>query len=190
MENDLKELIKVSLERLKKLKRKHANSFDWYDKPGKELGITNDFIVQIEKLENITFSNYGLGDDPPDIVLERDDGTKVGMEITELVNQKAIEKDIKRDPTYVEEYLSWDREKTINNISSIIQKKDNLCDRVAMLYEEIILLIHTDEPRLDSDTLKSYIRDTDWPTTKSVKKVYILVAYEPAKKGHTLMRLF
>jgi hypothetical protein len=37
--------------------------------------------MQVEKLENITFSDYELGDDPPDIVLERDDGIKVGMEI-------------------------------------------------------------------------------------------------------------
>lgn len=190
MESELRELIKLSLEKLKKLKRNHANFFDWYDKPGKELGITNDFIVQVEKLENITFTNYELGDDPPDIVLERDDGTRVGMEITELVNQEVIEKDIKKDPTYVEGYLSWDREKTIRNISLIIRKKDVLCERAVNKYEEIILLIHTDEPRLDSETLKSYIRDVDWPATKSVKKVYILIAYEPAMKGYTLMRLF
>ena len=184
------EKFKRYLENLPKSKRRHASFFDYPDKQVKELGIMNEFVVQLENMGNAKIIDWEPGEDPPDIKATDLNGNFIGIEITELVNQRAVEKEIQRNPEYYKEYFSWDEEKVRTKILDIVETKNRKLDRLPDRYRSIVLLIHTDEPFLSSDKLIDYLKSVPKPEDLVLSDCYVLVAYEPQKGGYTLIKVF
>jgi len=175
------------VKKMKEMPRNHASFFEWPDKSIKEIGITQDLFTILEEYSEDYLVNVMPGEDPPDVKVITSKGKTVGIEVTELVNQKAIEYQIKNDPRYYEEVVSWSKSSFNKKLSDIIFKKNILCENKGGNYDELSLLIFTDEPELDSDTIKSYLEGADLGSPKNFKNVYILTGYEPEKSGKVLI---
>lgn len=185
----LKEKIKEDIEKLNNLPRKHASFYNWHDKKIQEVGLGLYFFQKLEEISCEYLVDIKNAEDPPDVKIVTNQGRTIGVEITELVDQKAIEYQIKNDPRYEERVLSWNHENTIEAITSIIEKKDHLCRDVPTYYNSIFLLIFTDEQRLISDTLKQYVDERIWPETKNINEIFILTGYEPKHGTKCLLKL-
>ncbi|MGK0545057.1 hypothetical protein ACSEE7_06080 [Halomonas cupida] len=184
------EEFREEIDKLRNLKRKHASFFDWHDKEAQEKGIGMDFFQKLEESSDEYLLNIESVEDPPDVKITTSKGRELGVEITELVDQAAIEYEIKGDPRYCERIVSWNKENTIELLEAIIVRKDGKCEKVKDRYESLVLLIFTDEPRLESDTLKEYLHEHTWPETMYIDEAYILTGYEPGHGTKCLIRLF
>lgn len=174
---------------LKEMPRNHAGFFEWPDKAIKEIGVAQDLFSKLEEYSGDYLVNVMIGEDPPDVKVITAKGKTIGIEVTELVNQKAIEYQIKNDPRYHEEVVSWTKDSFNEKLSNIISKKDRLCKNVSKDYDELSLLIFTDEPKLDSDTIESYLEVGGRSHPNSFKNVYMLTGYEPSKSGKVLIEI-
>ena len=184
------EVFQEEIEKLRKLKRNHASFFNWHDQEVQEKGIGMDFFQKLEESSDEYLLNIESAEDPPDVKITTSEGRELGVEITELVDQTAIEYEIKGDPRYCERVVSWNKENTIDLLEAIIIRKDGKCEKVKEKYETLVLLIFTDEPRLESDTLKEYLQGHTWPATTYIDEAYILTGYEPRHGTKCLIRLF
>jgi hypothetical protein len=182
-------IVREEIEKLKALQRNHASFYNWHDKEIQELGIAQDFFQKLEEISNDKLVSIKNAEDPPDIGVVTKSGRNIAIEITELVDQKAIEYEIKGDSRYSERVVAWNKENTIEAVTNIINKKDTLCERVPKEYDTTTLLIFTDEPRLTSDNLKEYLKETKWPDTNHINEVYILTGYEPIYDTKCLIKL-
>lgn len=183
------EEFKQIIEEFKKLPRQHANHFNWHVKDVKEIGIAQDFFAQLEKLTEEKLVKIENAEDPPDVRVVTSTGKVMGVEITELVNQKAIELQIKQHESYVYELLKWDKEYTLARIEELINEKNELCRHPPSVYDAMVLLIHTDEPKLRPVTLKGYVSGHEWPDSPSFDGIYVLVGYDPETGGTELIKL-
>lgn len=182
-------VLQEEIEKLNKLPRNHADYFNWHDKEIQEIGIGLHFFQKLEEISEEYLVEIKNAEDPPDVKVVTNTGKTIGIEITELVDQKAIEYKIKNDSRYAGRVVGWNKENTINATTNIITKKDYLCGKVPNTYDTLVLLIFTDEPKLPSDTLKKYFEGHNWPETKSFDKVYVLTGYEPQHGTKHLLRL-
>lgn len=183
------EVIKKCIEEFNKLPRQHANHFNWHVKEIKEIGIAHDFFFQLENVAEDKLVKIDNAEDPPDVRVVTSTGKIMGIEITELVNEKAIELQIKKDEGYVYELLKWDKEYTLSRIQEIINEKNKLCEQIPPDYHLRVLLIHTDEPKLRSRVIKEYIGDHQWPESPSFDEIYLLVGYDPETGRTELIKL-
>jgi hypothetical protein len=77
-----------------KVQRKYASFFEWYkrEKELKEVGVVQSLIESMARLGTAPFVNLrASSQDPPDCLAETSEGTLVGFEVRELVDQKAVE---------------------------------------------------------------------------------------------------
>jgi hypothetical protein len=179
----------IELEKFKKLPRTHANFFNWHDKEIKEIGIGQDFFQKLEELTGEYLVGIKNAEDPPDVIIKTNSGRCIGVEITELVDRKAIEYQIKNDQRYAERIVHWSRENTIQKITEIIENKDKLCRSIPLHYDLLVLLIFTDEPRLTSDALNQYVEGHHWVETENIEEIYILTGYEAKYNTKKLIKL-
>ena len=102
--------------------RKYASDFEWLkrDKAVKEKGIVRTLLESLSKSReylNLRQSKV----DPPDCVADTSDGDLVGFEVTELVNQEAIELNEKGE----EVYRKWTDSEIIEKLAGILEEKDS-----------------------------------------------------------------
>lgn len=183
-------IFQEEIERLRKLKRNHASFFNWHDQEVQERVVGMDFFQKLEESSGEYLLKIESAEDPPDVKITTSEGRELGVEITELVDQASIEYEIKGDSRWYERVVSWSREHTIDRLEAIIARKDGKCEKANEKYETLVLLIFTDEPMLDSGTLKVYLRGHTWPETKYIDEAYILTGYEPKHGTKCLIRLF
>ena len=118
--------------RLNNLKRNHASFFNDCDQFRQELGVTSNLFNTL----GIGLRNIKPGGDPPDIIVNTQNTGEIGIEVTELVNQKAIESSIRAShenrhrKTYFEdvkectnEVCAWNKEIFSEELQEIIVKK-------------------------------------------------------------------
>ena len=108
--------------------RKHADFFDWFDKPTKEFGIAAEFCQQAARQYGVAYSIADdvppdLPRDPPDVVLKDGGGALIGLEITELVNGKAIDAQIQGRPDYFATALAFGVSSAIERLSETVHAR-------------------------------------------------------------------
>lgn len=170
--------------------RKHADFFETVDKGIKELNIAMRFFQLLESQIGEYLVKVQLAGDPPDVAVVTDKGTSFGIEITELVNEKAIGLQIKdRHQQYLMEIISWNSRTLQTKLNKIITSKVGKCTNVEESYDQFVLLIFTDEPRLNSNVIKKFLPEIKLPNFAPFDVVYILTSYEPQNNGYGLIRL-
>ncbi|WP_339670763.1 hypothetical protein [Dasania marina] len=189
MDEETKKAVAESMRKARALPRKHANFFNWHDKEAKELAICSELIQYLVDEYGERFDSIVLGGDPPDCIVVSD-GQEVAIEIVELVDQAAIEKQIRSKHTYPDQ-APWTSQRLTDHLNDLIQQKDNPSEKESLKksYPRYITLIHTDEPELmaaDFDRLfiKKSIKATDL-----VSEVYLIFSYDPGIEGYPVRRL-
>jgi hypothetical protein len=188
--------IKAALDRNSRLSRKHADFFQWFDKPSQEAGLAAEFCTQLKRRHGITYSLAASSDlqpdsplDPPDVVLKDDHGALIGVEITELVNQKAIEAQIQNRPEYIDIAFRFDAAAAVEVLHHIIKRKELAAVNVCRYYADYLLLVHTAEPWLPQDELATAVSQHTWPATRGIHAAYVMCDYLPSDP-YRLVKLF
>jgi hypothetical protein len=168
-----------------KRQRGHADFFDWPDKSVKEYGIAVDFIAALDRDGGpriVGVKHHGSGEDPPDCKMITEAGEALGVEITELVNKKAIEQT--RLGKCV--YAVWSDAALISDLLGMISRKDDPAKVKGGPYSRYALLIHTDEDDLSADRLQSVIRNQSFET-RLIDDLYVLISYDPKVGRQSLL---
>ncbi|MBC8210404.1 MAG: hypothetical protein H8E21_05000 [Gammaproteobacteria bacterium] len=172
------------IEDVKKQIRKHASFFHYprkYEKT-KELSIAIRFFEGLRSLEGRKFRNIKNGDDPPDIMAFNSLGEKIALELTELVNEDAINSQIQGKRSYFSEVVSWDKDNTLDEIQNIINKKSKSLEAVySDAYSAVFLLLFTDEPKLPFKRVNQFVNNHNWEIPLNINEAYILFSYTPDK---------
>jgi hypothetical protein len=120
--------------------------------------------------------------DPPDALMIMADGRRIGIEITELVDEKAI----KRAHRSKRERLSldfdcahWDSDRTRQFLVAQITAKDNKLAAVAAAYDELLLVVVTDETMIDEPTAAAAVSNIS-VSTCFLDRAFLVLSYHPA----------
>jgi hypothetical protein len=169
-----------------RLSRKHASFWNFAKKGPKEMGVFTEAMERIaEDLDGPITGWSPVHPDPPDIELTSGTDT-IGVEITELVNPKALKAQLSGSVTYSEELLDYGPDQAKTQIAEIVKEKEEKIGRAIHRYDAAALLIHTDEPMLTSEMFQCYRLS---PPSEVYRWVYLLFSYEPAKNECPLVRL-
>ncbi|MCH1918023.1 hypothetical protein L9G15_01095 [Shewanella sp. A3A] len=170
--------------------RKHADFFESVNKETKELGIAMTFFGLFEAQIGESLVHVQLASDPPDVKVVTDKGRSFGIEITELVSEKAIVFDIRdKREKYLNEILSWNAQTLQTKLEKIITDKADKCSDIKESYDNLVLLIFTDEPRLTSDKIIEFLTEIELHSIVPFDLVFVLTSYEPQSKGYGLIQV-
>jgi hypothetical protein len=175
--NEIVEQILADLKRTDNLKRRHASFWNFVRKGPKEMGVFTEAMYRIERdmCEPITSWSIPV-QDPPDIVVNFG-AKKIGVEIAELVNYKALHAQLHEPERYGAELVQYGEDIAKTKLNEIISEKEEKLLPVVNQYDAIFLLVHTDEPALSSDQFRN------WRVNLSLsilRRIYLLFSYEPA----------
>jgi hypothetical protein len=169
-----------------RLRRRHASFWNFARKGPKEMGVFTEAMQRISEDLPAPISGWRPVDlDPPDVELTSGD-ERIGVEITELVNPRALRAQVHQNYTYSQELLSYGPEQAKAQIAEIVAEKEAKIRPVIAQYDSVALLIHTDEPMLTSKMLTGHRLQ---PGSEVYRWVYLLFSYEPEKGECPLVRL-
>ena len=157
-------------------RRKYSAFFDWPDKKIKEWDVVCELLSSMHARGDYRYTNKvePVDDDWPDCVIRDSGGVQVGVEVTELVDQKAIEMCERGNNVYRE----WSDQAVREKIAQILNRKDEKAHH-GDLYGKLILVIHNDEVDLPSSRLFHILDASPFPRTRNIDEAYIICSYEP-----------
>ncbi|HZM44661.1 MAG TPA: hypothetical protein VFC14_07500 [Burkholderiales bacterium] len=179
-----------SLRRNDGLRRKHASFWNFHKKSSKELGLFSERFHKFESDYRSNIIGWALCEkDPPDVFANLADGRKIGIEITELVNEAAIDAQIRKPDEYSEELFQFGFDEASEEIRRIVREKEEKLFPAMSDYDELALLIHTDEFLLKSDQFAPGVAAYILDNSRVFESVYLLFSYEPDKQQCPLVKL-
>jgi hypothetical protein len=102
-------------------RRKYAPFFDWPDKGVKEWDVVCELLRSMHTRGDYRYTNVNSVDgDWPDCVIRDSGGVLVGVEVTEFVDQKAVEMCQRGKNVYRE----WSDQAVLEKITQILKRKD------------------------------------------------------------------
>ena len=176
----------ADLDATDRLRRKHASFRNFARKGPKEMGVFTEAMERIARDLPAQIAGWSpVVEDPPDIELTSG-AQRIGVEITELVNPRALKAQLDNSPRYTEELLHYGPDQAKAQLAEIVKAKEEKIRVVRSRYTAFALLIHTDEPMLNSEMLSGHrLR----PESEMYRWVYLLFSYEPTKNECPLVRL-
>jgi hypothetical protein len=102
------------------------------------------------------------------------DGRPAGIEVVELVHQKALERSLKGSPSY----FQWDRSSFLQVVAATVARKSD-SRWLGGPYDLRVLAIHTDELALDREVVARFLVDQQIDTG-SFGLVVLGLSYDPA----------
>lgn len=181
-DDDLGQLIRVN-------KREWNSFWFWRDKPVGEMGIARE-VLEAAKLEVTDLRS--LDEDPPDCEAMLN-GQFSGIEVTELVHRPTLERSIKavrqrargEEPRKPEAYFNWDRDDLVDALQKLLDVKNS--KPPVRSYERYVLVIHTAEFFLDSNTVERFLQDARF-SSGLITRAFLGLEYEP-DKGYPVFEL-
>ena len=173
-----------------KRSRGYADYREWPDRQVKEWGVANSFLeaARTRGEAGSPFSRLqarGEGADPPDCEAIDCQGRRIGIEVTELVDSRAVKR-FRRDPTFVAE---WDAPKLLDYVNRLLTRKDAPATVRDGPYYEYFLVIHTDEAVLQRDTVTAWLGNHRFPRPRLISRAYLLLSYDPQYQTEPLVPL-
>jgi hypothetical protein len=168
-------------------KRRHAGFFHWPERREGERGIVRLFSEAtrsagepgLTEIESTTI-------DPPDCVAIGSSRERVGIEVTELVDQRlAGQRPMKTRPKF------WEVPEVVALVSKIIRRKDLKCAQVTG-FARLILLIHTDEMFLRGyagDEIIEGLKAATFEAPSHFAEVVFMVSYDARVRTYPWVRL-
>ncbi|WP_404361314.1 hypothetical protein [Methylotuvimicrobium sp. KM1] len=162
--------------------RGYADFFGWgSDRDIEEWGVVTSLSESLESEGKSLFSSLkrrGRPNDPPDCEALDTEGKRIAIEVTELVDGKAIQA-YKSGAVY--EWADWDKAKFISSLEKLLCRKDS---RFPELKEPpydggYYVVIFTDEPMLDRSTVETYLDGHQFERPEYLTRAFLLVSYDP-----------
>ena len=175
---------------IRRLKRRHASFFDWPDTKTKEAGILDEFLDPNNHKGIHDYVSFSMPEnDPPDAIIYKSNNEEAQLEITELVNQKAIELQIKNDPLYFSESQEWiDRSYFENQLNESVQIKNKKCAALFNKTNDVQLLLHTDEMWLEAN-YKKHFEAGITIQKHSFTNIWLMLSYSTNTKTYQIINV-
>lgn len=163
--------------------RGYADFFGWAtDRDLEEWGVVCSLAESLEADDALFFSDLksrGRPNDPPDCEARTQDGRRLAIEVTELVDGKAIQAYKAR---HVFDWAEWPKEKFQSVLQERISSKG---ERFTQLkdapYEGgYVVVVHSDEPELSRSTVEEFLSDLKFEIPSHVDRAFLVLSYDPA----------
>jgi hypothetical protein len=176
--------------------RNYASYYEWPDKRRKELGIVETFVEALRASGDTRFGSprsHSNKNHPPDCVAEGPGGQRVGIEVTEVVDEDAVRMNQQAHATEDRVWRFWKPEHVCRRVDELISQKDS-AEFHDGPYALRLLVIHCDEPHINSPGFDlNPLRHKKPAVTSQIDEAYLLLSYHPdpmAGEGyHPLLRL-
>lgn len=185
-ENDLLQVV----QNLRNLKRQHASYYDWPDNKIKESGIVDEFLDPNNHKGIHDYVSFSIPDnDPPDAIIYKDNNEEAQLEITELVNQQAIEMQINNAPSYCSESKKWiDKSYFEKQLNKSIQIKNIKCKTLFNQHNDVQLLLHTDEMWIE-EYYKNHFEAGITIQQHAFTNIWLMLSYSTNTKTHHIINV-
>ena len=120
----------------------------------------------------------GQSNDPPDCEARGNNEERIGIEVTELVDEYSIVAAKKRE-LFIQDILPPLH--VIEQISTIIRRKDGAIVKGGP-YDSYILIIYCDDPMFLDHGIQNAIRNAQFGPTSLIDRAYYLESYLPWEK--------
>jgi len=180
--------IAESMRKARRRNRGYADYFRGQSKGHEERSIAYRLLVHLNKELRLKweYQHRGHGQDPPDCEAIAEDGRRIGIEVTELVDQHSLEEVVRggADPL-----TDWGREKLVAHVQRLLDRKD-APDRVqGGPYREYLLAIHTDEPALTADNLERLLLGHTFLETRLITAAFLIASFDPRRNTSPVIEL-
>ncbi|WP_175657658.1 hypothetical protein [Burkholderia vietnamiensis] len=172
--------------------RGYADFFSWVtDRDLEEWGVVTTLWEVMDRNGEAFFHKLQMRPrptDPPDAEAVDSDGKRIAIEITELVDGRAIQAH-KAGATFA--WAQWPRDKFLKSLSKRIADKGK---RYPVLKEGpyeggYVVLIHTDEPMLQIETVRKHLEGHTFSRPQGVTRAILLLSYDPRSASYPYMDL-
>jgi hypothetical protein len=192
--------------------RPHAPFFGWPDKAVKEWGIAKSLEESLQADHRLFFSDLRPREpnsDPPDCEALGLDGSRIAIEVTELVDREAIE--LKNSIKQIREKTrsfrdrdgksgncpcgrmlrqdaiqrghqcsrQWDRDHFVQQLSAGVKDKDSKQLKDAPYPGGYILVIHSDEEQLLYPAVERFLEGQVLERPVQIGRVFLILGYDP-----------
>jgi len=182
------------VKKLKSRPRQRASYFEASDKKSKEMSVVNN-LLQTEDSWGIKKLEFPMND-PPDVVGTTELGIQIGFEVTELVNQDANalearknkrlhdghrdfvprKKQLDMEIQLIDEELQWNVDKILSLLKYTISKKDNKLANIRDEFEEIVLVVFSDENQIYHKNVIDALLAFNWEPPHNIDEIWLIRA--------------
>ena len=171
------EILRLMREAIHK-SRGYASYWEWkLDKQQPELHAAR--VLSRFLFRDQDYSVSSVTNDPPDAVVQL--GTRrYGIEVTEILDQKAVERASKRKKQGLPveyDWTNWDSDRLSEAIKQGLVAKDKKLAHVRR-YDELVLAFITDESMIDS-RLAAAVAGRIHSDTRYIDRAFMILSYEP-----------
>lgn len=164
--------------------RGYADFWHWpFGKSTAEVHVALEMMNHLVKSEpELAGTLSAVVSDPPDVLLTTQDGLRIGIEVTELVDSKYIKNYIRHRKSGITDWghnADWNPLSLSEKLIELIGSKDRKVQKIAPIYAELILLIHTDELAVDRSLVQEALTKFE-AVTEFIDRGYIILSYDPA----------
>jgi hypothetical protein len=158
-----------------RLKMRGASDYwYWRNKPEMEVGAAREVLT----CAGVSFSDLRAREkDPPDCEAVIDEAL-AGIEVTELVHQRALKATIKGNP----KIFMWERDDLLRSLQQIISRKDRAPESGAENYANYILVIVTDEFALGQADVARFLEGAVF-RAMHITDAFLGLSYDPSIEG-------
>ncbi len=165
--------------------RRYASFFEWPDKDLKELGVVEELVASIAACDALELHEPRINrPDPPDCVCSGACGTRVAVEVAEIVCQRAAALNAQGHNVY----RNWYPGELEPHIATRLANKDSKQFHGGP-YDEVLICLFTDEPALTSEFAGSELAQTRFGPFRQITRAYLLFSYDPNTKRYPALRL-
>jgi len=143
-----------------------------------EVGVLDELVNALAHQGALFFygvRHRGEGEDPPDCDAHAGDGSRIGIEITELVDGASIAAARLGKPYY---WKDWKGE-LLPALEKLLRRKDNPRFIQGGPYSQYVLVIFSDEPWLEREYLEHIVKYHTFGLTYLITKAFLLLSYDP-----------
>jgi hypothetical protein len=126
------------------------------------------------------YSISSVDDDPPDALVQLET-LRYGIEVTEIVDQKAIERASKRKRQGLPveyDWANWNSDRLSEALEQGLMTKDRKLAAHAQNYDEVLLAFITDEGMIDSRLAAAVVGNMH-SETQRIDRAFIILSYDP-----------
>ncbi len=155
----------------------------------KQAGIMRDFLKAREAASLPSYASVEASvDDPPDFVAHGSRGERIAVELTELVSEEAIRRNLKAKHPHEHVYRDWLPQDVITAIEARLREKDGKTYKGGP-YDALVVVIHTDEPTVTAQPYVPTLTSRVFPMQVQLTEAYVLFSYDPTAGGYPLVKL-
>ena len=162
--------------------RGYAGYWEWaVDRKLAEMAVGEALARHLSLAEGLEIElARSLDDDPPDVEIVTANGHCLGIEVTELVDQKAAQRGryIKQTGGESTSSAYWDAVRLASEVELRVRQKDKKLSKCRSRFDEMTLAIATDEPMITLELVNSALAAAI-QRPQNIDRVFLLLGYHP-----------